>query len=566
MPPKPLRWILPALLIATPGLLAGCAPPRDAIAVSNAVLDFGLNERPLFIDVWNKDTQTANLRIAITPLKDWILTDTRNVQSVAPGAAAGPFEKRSVQISIDRRRLARGTHTGEIEFSAPGAKPVRVTVRVQQDRDGQRDSLRFGDNGVLAEYLSPYLVDFRFSLKDAQDRAVVAEPGQITVEAAENAAPLPPGTGMQIKRAAARQLKVELLLDYSFNLQQAPGVIPAMENAAIDVFLPSLNEDALVGVTAFFRDDLAATRVVPFTVDRPFLRDSIRGIQQNVVRGFFSGSAMYDAVFDAATRFTGDPLNESRIILLFTDGRDTSSRRTAGDAINRARLRSARIYAIGFGPNVDAPALINLATGTDGAYFPAASAGQLGTAFQRLTEDLEGQYSLRWATLRRDAASVRPSFTLRIGQDSIFFQGAPFVPRDLGPEAAALEGRIRVVPSSSETRTTVFLRADYVPRAIGRIRMLLASPTPFTVRQVGFADDGLLAGWSVTTQTDAETGGLWIDARTNTVPIPFATFGPLLRVDFAELVPDNVPLFSEITVDNSIYGNGQSFRVIGFGN
>lgn len=564
----PMNRFLLAALLALPFMLSlsACAPPRDAIDVSQTRFDFGLNERPFFMDVWNKDPQTANLRIAITPLQNWIIVDARNLQSAAPQAANGPYDKRTLQISIDRRRLARGTHTGEIEFSAPGARPVIFTVTVRQDRDGQVDSLRFGETGVLFEYNSPYLVDFRFSLLDADDRAVVAEAAQFSLEPAENAAPLPPGTGVALKRAAARQLKVELLLDYTLSLQEAAGAIPAMENAAIDVFLPSLNEDALVGLTAFYRDDRPATRVVPFTVDRPFLRDNIRAIQQDTVGGFFSGARMYDAIYDAATRFTGDALNESRIILLFSDGQDTSSTRTANEAIARAKLRDVRVYAIGFGQNVNAQALINLATLTGGAYFPAASAGQLSQAFQRISEDLEGQYSLRWATLRRDAASVKPSFTLRLGQNSVFFEGLPFVPRDLGPEAAALQGILRVVPSSSETRTTVFLRANYVPRDIRRLRILFASTTPFSVRHVGFADDGLLAGWSITTQPDPDTGGIWVDARTNSVPIPFATFGPLLRIDFNDLIPENEPLFTDVLVDNTPYNNGQSFRVLGYEN
>jgi hypothetical protein len=38
----------------------------------------------------------------------------------------------------------------------------------------------------------------------------------------------------------------------------------------------------------------------------------------------------------------------------------------------------------------------------------------------------------------------------------------------------------------------------------------------------------------------------------------------MLRVDFTDLVPEDQPLFTELTADNTIYPSGQSFRVLGF--
>lgn len=554
--------VLAVLAAAT---LSGCVKPKDVIAISNASLDFGLNERPITIDVWNKLPEFGNLTISVDPVDNWIVADVAEVHSASPTLASGPFDKRSIQISIDRRRLSKGVHTGEVEFSGRGASTVVLSVRVEQAQDGQQDTLHFSESGVQVEYSEPYLVDFRFALKDEQNRSVVAEPGQFTVEALEGAEPVDEESGVHLKRAAARQLKIELVLDYTLSMQQATGAITAMEDAAVNVLLPALNEDALVGVTEFHRDDQEANRVTPFTVSRPFLTDRILSIQDDFVGGFYSASRMYDAVYDASGRFgNGDPLGESRILLLFSDGRDTSSRRAANVAINRAIANDVRIYAIGFGPSPNTVALQNLTTATGGAYFAAANAAQLQLAFQRIIEDLEGQYNLRWASLRRDATPVIPSFTLRLGADSVFYRGPQFVAEDHdGPAGAVLQGVIKVVPSNSETNTTVFLRAEYVPRFIKRIRFFIGSAAPFTVRQVGFTDDGLLAGWTIAITEDAENGGKWIDLQSPTA-LPFGTFGPLLRIDFNELVPDDEPLFTELSVDNSIYPNGQSFRVLGF--
>jgi hypothetical protein len=561
---KSFRVVCLSAVLAAIGL-SGCIQPKDAIAISNLSIDFGLNERPITIDVWNKNSEIDALTIEVTPLEDWIVTDVPSVESAAPDPSTGALDKRSVEISIDRRRLAKGVHTGEIEFTGRGAAPVILSIRVEQAQDGQQDSLNFSDSGVQVEYSEPYLLDFRFALKDELNRSVVAEPGQFTVEAQEGSTPVDEEGGVHLKRAAARQLKIELVLDYTLSMQQSTGAIAAMENAAVNILLPALNEDALVGVTEFHRDDQPAARVTPFTVSRPFLADRIASIQDEFVNGFYSASRMNDAVYDATRRFgSGDPLGESRILLLFSDGRDTSSTRAANTVINSANNNDVRIYAIGFGANPNVAALQNLTTQTGGAYFPAANASQLQQAFQRIIEDLEGQYNVRWASLRRDDAPVTPSFTLRLGADSVFYRGPAFVAEDHdGPEGAVLQGLIKVVPSNSETNTTVFLRAEYVPRFIRRIRLFLGSAAPFTVRQVGFADDGLLAGWNISVTEDTVRGGKWVDLQSSTA-LDFATFGPMLRVDYTDLVPEDQPLFTELTADNTIYPSGQSFRVLGF--
>lgn len=563
---KYFRTLSLLALLAAAGL-SGCVKPKDAIAVSNASLDFGLNERPITIDVWNKNPEMEDLTIEVNPQNDWIVTDVPAVQSDTPALASGPFDKRSVEVSIDRRRLSRGVHTGEIEFGGRGAESVFLTVRVEQAQDGQRDSLNFSDSGVQVEYSEPFLLDFRFALKDGQDRSVVAEANQFTVEAQEGSAPVDEESGVHLKRAAARQLKIELVLDYTDSMQRSTGAIEAMEDAAVNILLPALNEDALVGVTEFHREDQLApsNRVTPFTVSRPFLANRIASIQDEFVNDFYGASRLYDAVYDATRLFgSGDPLGESRILLLFSDGRDTSSERAANTVINSANSNDVRIYAIGFGANPDVVALQNLTTQTGGAYFPAANASQLELAFERIIEDLEGQYNVRWASLRRDNTPVLPSFTLRLGADSVFYRGPAFVARDHdGPVGAVLQGLIKVVPSNSETNTTVFLRAEYVPRFIRHIRLFIGSPADFAVRQVGFADDGLVAGWNITVTEDTVRGGKWVDLQSPTA-LPFATFGPMLRIDFSDLVPVDEPLFSELTADNTIYPNGQSFRVLGF--
>ena len=86
--------------------------------------------------------------------------------------------------------------------------------------------------------------------------------------------------------------------DYTDSMQRSPGAIGAMERAATGVFLPALNEDALVSVTEFHREDRDAIEVVPFTVDRGYLNSAIAGIQGNT-RRIRRGVRLFDTLLTA---------------------------------------------------------------------------------------------------------------------------------------------------------------------------------------------------------------------------------------------------------------------------
>ncbi len=106
-----------------------------------------------------------------------------------------------------------------------------------------------------------------------------------------------------------------------------------------------------------------------------------------------------------------------------------------------------------------------------------------------------------------------------------------------------------------------------MPRFINELHVFFESELPFTVGVVDAAEDGLLAGdWLVSRTEAPEEGGVWVDmvASTANTYLPFAVFGPMLRLDFGQLEDDTTPLFTSVTVDNTVYPAGQSFVVRGF--
>jgi len=564
--PVKLAW--GTFLLAATVLVAGCPPePKDAIAFSNRTLDFERSELPRFLEVWNDNPDVATFTLSVTPTHPWIILNTRTITSAGPNSAAGPFNKQTLQVSIDRRQLSAGQHTGSITFTAPGIVTETVAVRVTQDRDGSVNTLNIVNPVVT--YMAPYLIDFSFALHDAAGNAVVQDPGQFFIDAREGARPVASETGVHVQRGTARQLKVALVLDYTLSMQSTAGAVAAMEAAAKNTLLPALNEDALVSVTEFHREDFTAMEVVPFTVDRAYTRARIDAIQSEFVQGFSAASRMLDALLDAARTFeAGLSTEEARYMIIFTDGNDTSSTASTNDVVNAALSRGTRIYAINFGSGAVATDLQELTSRTDGALFTAATVSELDNSFQQIVRDLDGQYNLRWASLIRNNTPVRPGFTLRLRGDSVSYTAPEDFVATRYAGNGVLQGSLRFVTSDSQTATTVFLRADYVPRFIRAFSIYLSSDAGFSVSAVDGDNDGLFGGWSMTETPDPDNGGVALFFESPGDPIPFGTFGPMLRITYDTLLGDDEALFNTVFVDNSIYEatGGQYFVVEGYDN
>lgn len=555
-----------AVLLVTffAGALSGCTNPVEAIVLSNDQLLIDRNTQPVNIQVWNNNADLPLITVDLRASKPWIQPSIGVVTSTAP--SGGTFDKKTVKITIDRSQLKAGTYNEEITFSGRNVVSKTLSLRVIQDTDGTAS----GDVNIIdrgQSYESPYLISFNFRLEDKTGAAIIAEPAQFQVSGREGDTPVTNVTGIYLRRAAARQFKAAIVFDYSLGMQNIPAAINQMEDAAKSKFLPALNNDALVSLYEFHVESVPPTQVTGFTADRDLLNNRINTLEETYVNGFTGGSLAWDALVDASEAFgTGTSNTEDRYILLFSNGVDTSSSADVNDVIAAARSRGIRIFCIGFGAAPNEADLEAIATGTQGAYFPAANVGQLQSAFEQIVTDLQGQYVLRWATLKPDdAPNFLPSFTIAYNgaSDSLTASRAYSVASYTGDR---LEGLLRIVPSDDEVNSIAFLRADYVPRNVKRIRMFLESDTAFSVSLVGPGDDGLLAGWTKTETPDG--GGRWIDlnAPNATAFLPFATFGPMLRFDFAGVVPDLNAPFTTVFVDDTLYSNGQTFAVQGYEN
>ena len=449
------RLVLFGVAVATLIVAGGCDKPVDGIGLGRTSLDFELSRIPQQIEVWNSNPNLEKLTINIEASKAWINLDTNAIESDGPDSAAGPFDKQFLRISIDRSQLTVGRHTGEIRFSARGVVTRTIAVAVTQDTPPTENKLQI--IGMAPTYSEPYLLDFTFGLRYGDDGdQVVAEPAQFSVSALEDGQPLSSAAPVFFRRGQSRQLKLMLVLDYTLSIQQTSGAIAAMETAAKNVLLPALNETAQVGVVEFHTQfsQVPPRVVVPLTVDRQLVREGIGSIQDSV-GNLAGGSRVWDACDLAAAELEpGDPTSEERVILLFSNGADTSSLNTVTDVIDAARNANAKVYAVGVGSNQDELALQLLTDATEGELFPVSSTALLSQAFEEVVDNLNAQYILRWATLRRGSSgnhqTFKPSFTLTLsgtGDTVTYNDAARFDPWGTG-ETSSRGGCVSSLPTA----------------------------------------------------------------------------------------------------------------------
>jgi VWFA-related protein len=133
-----------------------------------------------------------------------------------------------------------------------------------------------------------------------------------------------------------------------------------------------------------------------FTNDRDDLVGALGDLQ------FGNPTRLYDAL-DASIDELKD-VEGRKIVLGFTDGDDTASRRGMGDVLSKARDREVMIYAIGLESEFFNGArmqrtrpdrgLRKLADETGGGYFELKKTDQLAPTFTRVAQELHSLYTI----------------------------------------------------------------------------------------------------------------------------------------------------------------------------
>jgi hypothetical protein len=463
---------------------------------------------------------------------------------------------------------------------------------------------------VTYDYSSPYLLDFEFSLRDTDDpaegRAVVVPPSWLTVVCMEDEQSISPTeTAIILQRATAKLLKAFLVLDFTDSMASLTNgdsnddgisdAVDGMVRGAKD-FVNQQSAEAQIGVYEFHREDVDPQQVVGLTTDKVLLNESIDRIWVDYVQGFPAGSRCWDTLMAAITDLGASNRDEQHYVIFVSDGRDESSISTVDEVINAALANNVKIFGVGFGAELDDAPLLAITSQTMGRYYTATNAADLAAEFAQIGKDVNGQYLLRWATLKRSDTAFMPSFQISYqGYDAysptnpVFLDPdnpfevddttdppttnyfyitniiiAAYVPTEHVGDVT--RGALRLVADAQSQPTAVNLRAAYVPRHIRQLRLHYRANYPCTPRLLTTEPDELLHGWTLA-ETDDGAGGKWLEItspfpQSLTNSLPFATLGNLIQFTFRDLT-NAAMAFSLLEVDNSIYATtgGQSFAI-----
>jgi tight adherence protein B len=166
------------------------------------------------------------------------------------------------------------------------------------------------------------------------------------------------------------------------------------------------------------------------------------------------GTALYDAITQAARQLQGNPL-PGRVIIVLTDGADNASTGTIATAIAAARQANASIYTIGIeGEGFTSDPLVQLASETGGQYFGAASTSDLARVYGSIAAALKKTWRVQYVTaavpgdhLRLTASVVGEGSTTKLasiptGETTPLPQPSKLVPKNAygpgGPLAVAI--------------------------------------------------------------------------------------------------------------------------------
>ena len=176
-----------------------------------------------------------------------------------------------------------------------------------------------------------------------------------------------------------------VILDFSASMT---AHLERLKQATEQFLIRMLREDkAQVGA---FSDKIQFSG--EFTSDRDDLIAALDDLQ------FGNPTRLYDAV-DASIDLLDD-VEGRKVVLAFTDGDDTASRRGMGSVLDKAKDKEVMIYAIGlesvFFNQRTRPdrGLRKLADETGGGYFELKKADDLGPTFTRVVQELHSLYTL----------------------------------------------------------------------------------------------------------------------------------------------------------------------------
>jgi tight adherence protein B len=267
--------------------------------------------------------------------------------------------------------------------------------------------------------------------------------GAGAVEVRENGVRVP---GVQVVPLASSGLRfgVVLALDASESMAGAPAA------AALDsgrAFVSHRTASEAVGIVAFNGEISVLRRL---TRDGAALESGL-ATQPRLAYG----TRIYDGLESSLALLREAKVSSGSIVLL-SDGADLGSRASLDEAVAAATQQRVRIFTVGLRSGAfDAEPLREIARRTGGSYAEARSAAELASIYEKLGQQLAGEYLVRYRSLARPTAHVDVSVKVAGAGTAVTAYVAP-TPSLLAPYHRSLASRF-VLSSGSTVLISSFL-------------------------------------------------------------------------------------------------------------
>jgi Ca-activated chloride channel family protein len=179
-------------------------------------------------------------------------------------------------------------------------------------------------------------------------------------------------------------------------------ILDRVKQGAEQFLMRLLPEDT--GRVGAFNDKIQFLPENEFTNDRDALIHSLKELD------FGYPTRLWDAVDESIRRLEG--VTQRKVVLVFTDGADTASRRDLDDVMSQARLKEIMVYAIGLETRISPNGqmqrstpdrgLKKLAEETGGGFILLKTQDELGPTFTRVAQELHSQYVLGFSPAALD--------------------------------------------------------------------------------------------------------------------------------------------------------------------
>ena len=190
---------------------------------------------------------------------------------------------------------------------------------------------------------------------------------------------------------AASNLSISagLLVDHSGSMKQR---MDATRKAATEFLRRIIKPTDRAFVAGFSFD---ASKEAPFVSDIGSLDDQVRAIPEAS-----GGTSLYDAIITGLYRFR--TLQGRRVLIILTDGEDTTSRVSYDERLAYSRSARVPLYFIGVGLGIGDIAGVNkmksLAAETGGVAYFIKDVKRLDETYSQLEKDLRSQYLIAYST------------------------------------------------------------------------------------------------------------------------------------------------------------------------